>query len=156
MPAAALTLSMFVVLTQMHERHAYPALAFLAWGAAEETANRRSDVQDGRVEPARNISTWWIYGVLTLTMLYNIITILPFSDALGPSIVVQDVHSPRWVILKRISFVAAALNIVLLLWLIWNVSGLHRSGVYASSKEARTDIIGRLWKRRLVSREEVR
>jgi Gpi18-like mannosyltransferase len=118
--AAMLTLSMFLVLTQMHERHAYPALAFLAWGAAEYTLQHKGGETGGHVLRGGHVTVWWIYGLLTLTILFNVVTIVPFSSALMTSLVVEDVDSVQWVILKGMSLVVAAINIAILLWLFWS------------------------------------
>lgn len=120
MTAAMLTLSLFLVMTQMHERHAYPTLAFLAWGAAERMAEQGNDETDRRVIHGSHVHIWWIYGLLTLTSLFNMITIVPFGDLLNTSLVVEEVNSSRWVILKGISLVVAGVNIALLVWLLWS------------------------------------
>lgn len=135
LPAAALALSMFLVLTQMHERHAFPVLAFLAWAAAEQMVKRQSAVTDSTsaitdttMEHAiadRGINIWWIYGILTLTISFNLVTILPFSPVLGTSIVVQDAGSIWWVGLKGLSLLAAGVNVAVLGWLLWAISSIR-------------------------------
>ncbi len=118
-PAAALSLGMFLVLTEMHERHAFPALAFLTWAGAEELARRRpANAPAGVTGWGRSRAIVGMYGVLTLTVLFNLITIVPFSPLLGTSLAADEPASPRWVLLKSLSFVVALLNIGLLFGLI--------------------------------------
>jgi Gpi18-like mannosyltransferase len=114
LPAAILNLAMFVLLTQMHERHVFAALAFLLMAAAQYTG-------DGTVAPVWRRGLWWAYGLLSATFLFNLLTISPFTSLLGGNLVADLLagdESTRVLALRWVSVAAALLNIGLLAWLV--------------------------------------
>jgi len=133
LPAATLALGMFLLLTQMHERHVFPALAFLAWGAAEWMEAQRGTI-DSRPVLHGSLNIPWIYGLLTLTTMFNLVTIVPFSNALSTSILLED-NSVRWMILKGTSYVVAGLNVAILVWLVWGARQRLRPGPVKRKEE---------------------
>lgn len=93
LPAAALSLGLFMLPTQIHERFMFPVLALLA--VASATAPR----------------LWLAYGVLSATFFFNLITVAPFTDLLGTNLVAADASSINIVILKFLSILTAAINV---------------------------------------------
>lgn len=102
--AATLALGAFMLLTQVHERYLFPTLALLALASISQPR------------------LWFMYGLLTLTFLYNLITIAPFTPLLGSNLIAwQDPASivPPWAaLLQGLSLGAAGLNILALAWLV--------------------------------------
>ncbi|MBI3732987.1 MAG: hypothetical protein HY259_05955, partial [Chloroflexi bacterium] len=113
MAAAVLSLGMFMLLTQMHERYLFPVIPLLLLSAVEQDAE--SDAAWGAQKP------WpiaWVYLVLSLTFFFNLISTASFVPSLWISIVVPQPLSPLVVVLKALSFVAAIVNVLVFGWLV--------------------------------------
>lgn len=97
--AAALALGMFMLLTQIHERYLFPALALvaLAW------------IMVPRL--------WLLYLILTVTCFFNLITIAPFTDLLGTNLVAAEPTTITVMLLKRLAVLVAAVNVGALVWI---------------------------------------
>lgn len=116
-PAALLNLGMFVLLTQGHERYMLSTLPFVLLAAAG---------WDGRPEGSLaprpiglgNPGLWWAYGALSLTFLFNLVTIASFAPTLWINLVVPQPATLLVRVLKGLSLVAAAANTVALAWLL--------------------------------------
>ncbi|MEO5953887.1 MAG: hypothetical protein ABIQ44_15600, partial [Chloroflexia bacterium] len=68
LPSAILSLGMFMLMTDIHERHAYPAIAFLLYYAAERTVNRSTQ----SAQPTRDPRAAWVaYALVTTTIFFN-------------------------------------------------------------------------------------
>jgi Gpi18-like mannosyltransferase len=114
LPAAALSLGLFVLMTQMHERHLFPALVFLLLAAAQYTG-------DGTLSPIWRRAMWWAYGLLSLSFLFNLLTIAPFTMALGGNLVANILagdSSEITAVLRWLSVVAALINVGMLAGLV--------------------------------------
>ena len=111
--AGALTLGMFMLLTQMHERHMLPALPFVLLAAAGYS-HRRLDVHRRSVALLLSPPGWWDYAVLSLTFFFNVVTIASFAPAFVTNLVAADAVSTRVQLLKGAALVAAALNTIVL------------------------------------------
>ncbi len=111
-PAALLSAGLFMLLTDVHERYLFPALAFLLLGAVGWDGHPR--------DPAsKRPGLWSAYSVLSLTFLFNLVTIAPFTPALGTNLVaIQPPYSARDLVLKALSLLAAAANTLVLAWLV--------------------------------------
>jgi hypothetical protein len=95
--AACLALGLFVVATRMHERHGFAVLPLLLLAAADERGSAR---------------TWLLgaYAVVSATFAFNLVTIAPFTDALGINLIVAP-ESPRTAFLRAIALLASAVNV---------------------------------------------
>jgi len=97
--AALLCLGLYMLPTQIHERYMFPALPFLALACAARPR------------------LWIAYAVLSATFFFNLITVAPFTSALGINLIAVEVASTKVLILKMLSLAAAALNLAVLCWL---------------------------------------
>jgi len=96
-----------MLMTQMHERHLFPALAFaLLWAASTTPAAR----------PAW--SAWLVYSLLSLTFLVNVVSIAPFTPALSTNLVFVQGDPGSLALLQDLFLLAAAANLVVLVWLV--------------------------------------
>jgi hypothetical protein len=109
--AAALSLGMFMLLTHVAERYMFPALAFLLLAAAERTA------QPGAASEEDRSRLWWAFAILSLTFLFNVVTVAPFTPALGINLIAAPLDMAH-LTLKRLSFISAGVNLVVLAWLL--------------------------------------
>jgi Gpi18-like mannosyltransferase len=96
---AILSLGLFVLFIDIHERYLFPAIALSLLAA----------VNDPRLR--------LVYGLLSLTFLFNLITIAPFTSALGSNLVAAPIDSPLVLALKILSLGMAALNVLILITL---------------------------------------
>ncbi|MCA1553733.1 MAG: hypothetical protein LC737_05080, partial [Chloroflexi bacterium] len=103
LPAALLSFGLFMLLTQIHERFMFPVLALLALASA--TTPR----------------LWIVYGVLSATFFFNLVTIAPFTDLLGINLVAAEVLSFKVALLKFLSVLTAAVNMCALLALTYTL-----------------------------------
>ncbi|MFL5732825.1 MAG: hypothetical protein ACJ78Q_06455, partial [Chloroflexia bacterium] len=132
LPAAVLSLGFFMFMPQVHERHLFPALAFtLLWagagGSAYHVLRRGGRVAGSSIQGlqarntqyvVRNTGRWLIYGVLSLTYLFNLVTVAPFTPALGTNLVAAPAADAPRLLLQDLSLFAAALNLAILAWLV--------------------------------------
>jgi dolichyl-phosphate-mannose-protein mannosyltransferase len=95
--AACLALGLFVLSVQMHERYMFPALALLLLACADA---------QGRLVPA-------CFAALSLTFLYNLVTIATFAPWLGINLIVAP-GSPRTSLLRALALGAAFVNVLVL------------------------------------------
>ena len=102
--SAVISLGVFLFFVNMHERYALPAVVALVVAAATGSP------------------VWNPYAMLSTTFFFNLVTIAPFSSALGANLVAVADASARGVVLRAGSLAAAAINVALLLWL-WRVLG---------------------------------
>ncbi|HEV8486368.1 MAG TPA: hypothetical protein VGV87_22680 [Blastocatellia bacterium] len=117
-PAATLSLGMFMLLTQMHERYMYATLPFILLGAAGQTTLLRAMPSSSQASCSERNRLWLVYGALSLTFLFNLITIAPFTQALGTNLVAASEDSVFVVIMKVLSVLVAAINLIILIWLV--------------------------------------
>jgi hypothetical protein len=111
LPAAILSLGLFMLLTQAHERYLFPVLAFVLLAAGL-----------GAVE-GRTPGYWWEYGVLSLGFLFNLVTIAPFTPSLVTNLITVDATSPKLVVLKIAALVVAVAGLVVLASLLAKMLG---------------------------------
>jgi hypothetical protein len=105
-PAALFSMASFMLLPHMRERYLLPALFFVLSGAA------------GEEEPRLRPKLWCIYGLLTATLLFNLVTISSFAPTLWLNLVVQQPpYAPHIAALKGLSLLAAAVNVGVMVWL---------------------------------------
>ena len=97
--AAALSLGVFMLLSEVHERYMFPALAFLLMAS----------VQSKRM--------WLAYGVLSATFLFNLVTVSPFTSLLGTNLVATEPATFEDRVLKVLALLCAAVNLGALVWL---------------------------------------
>ncbi|HLF28103.1 MAG TPA: hypothetical protein VJG32_17365 [Anaerolineae bacterium] len=109
LPAALLCISLFMLLTEVHERHLFPALALLLL-----TVARQPDLN----ALLERRSLWRAYGLLSLTFLFNLVTVAPFTPLLGTNLIAAPIDSPGVLMLKALSVLVAAVNLILFAWLI--------------------------------------
>lgn len=115
LPSALTAMSLFMLLTNVHERYLFPTLAFLLLAASG------SPEFDAII---RRRTVLWVYGLLSATFLFNLITIAPFTPLLGTNLVAASVDSTRTLILKGVSLLAAALNTGVSVWLMVKCAAL--------------------------------
>jgi hypothetical protein len=90
----------------MRERYLLPALFVVLSGAA------------GEEEPRLRPKLWCIYGLLTATLLFNLVTISSFAPTLWLNLIVQhSPYAPHIAALKGLSLLAAAINVTVMVWL---------------------------------------
>lgn len=112
--AAALALGMFTLLTQMHERHMFPALPFLLLAAASHPL-RPKGARRGLSALWRPEIGWWDYGILSFTFFFNLVTIASFMPSVVTNLIAaEDAVSLRLQVFRAVSLVVAALNLVVL------------------------------------------
>ncbi|MCI0394223.1 MAG: hypothetical protein L0332_11825 [Chloroflexi bacterium] len=104
---ALLALGMFLLLSGVRERYLLPVLPFLLLAAA------------GWERPAAGGRRYgWAYVALSLTFFFNLATVASFAPALWTNLVVWQPPYPTLIaILKVFSFLAAAIHVVVLAWL---------------------------------------
>jgi len=137
--AAVLSLGLFMLLTQMHERYMFPVLAFLLLAAGSQVCPSLDGVEirfpgvpgfPGRWF-TRKTGLWWAYGVLSLTFLYNLVTIASPVPALWTNLVAPQPDSSLVLALRGIAVLVAAANtatlVGLIAWLAGRVAPLGRS-----------------------------
>jgi Gpi18-like mannosyltransferase len=117
LPASVMALSLFLVLTDIHERHSYPVIPFLLWAASQMWKVGASGTS-AKTSRIYSYGLWWAYAVITLTSFFNIISIFPFTTMFGTSILATDPGSLHGKILKSLSFATALINILLFVWLL--------------------------------------
>jgi Gpi18-like mannosyltransferase len=120
--AATLTLGLFMLATHMRERYMFPALALLLLGAAERAGGPRPTAG------AASSALWWAFGALSLTFLFNLVTIAPFTPALGTNLVAAPADALITVTLKRLALIAAGINLTVLIWLVADLAMLGDNG----------------------------
>jgi Gpi18-like mannosyltransferase len=104
--AAVLCLGLFMLLTDIHERYLFPTLALLLLAAM--LAERAEGL--GR-----------LFVGLSLTFLFNLITIAPFTPLLGSNLIAASIDSPLILMLKILALCAAVINLYILMVLIWRL-----------------------------------
>lgn len=112
-PAAVLSLGIFTLSTQMHERHMFPALPFVLLAAAR-CIDRSSAGPDRIGTWSQTSAPWWDYGLLSATFFFNLYTIAPVAPALYGNLVAATADTPLLKTLKVLSLVAAGLNTIVL------------------------------------------
>ena len=132
--AAALCLGQFVLAPHIRERYLLPVPALLLLAAADAGAW-------GIDGPARR-GLWWAYGVISLTLAFNVLTIAPFSSALGGNLVVSQSPSAYVATLKVLSLVAAAANTAILGWLVLLTARRSRDATLEAQPEGRRHASG--------------
>jgi Gpi18-like mannosyltransferase len=122
--AAALGIGMFALMTEMHERHLFPALAFLLLAAFAERGDSyllfTAKAAEGKVRdlPAKPLLS--AYCVLSFSYLANLVTIAPPGFLLFVSLLAPNPTADTWqlLLLKDTSFALALLNLGVLVWLV--------------------------------------
>jgi hypothetical protein len=61
---------------------------------------------------------WWAYGLISLTFLFNLVTIAPFTTALGPNLIVTPADTPFLAFRWEVALLVAALNLCILIALV--------------------------------------
>ncbi len=102
--AAALSLGLFVLPTQIHERYMFSTLALLL------------------VAMGLDSRLWIAFAILSATFFFNLITIAPFTPRLGINLVAVEPTTIKIIVLKIFSLIAAALNLIILLWMTGNLA----------------------------------
>ena len=128
--AATLSLGMFMLLTQMRERYLVPVVALLLLVAAQQTARRTRGARG-------HLGTWWDYGLISLSLLFNVVTIGSFAPSLFTNVVAAEPESARILVLKGISLVVAAANLVVLARLTAKIAGIQKFGAIEHTGEWR-------------------
>lgn len=96
--AALLSLAVYLFLTEAHERFLFPALGFLLLAAADRAGSSRR--------------LWYAYALLSLTFLFNLISVASFAPELWTNIIaVQPPYSGLIATLKTLALGAAATNL---------------------------------------------
>lgn len=114
-PAAVLSMGLFMLLTEIHERYMFPVLAFLLMSTAEHQFTGLEAISWRR-------HLRWVYGVLSLTFLFNLVTIAVPTPILGTSLVtIQPPYTVGESVLKGLALLAAVVNMLALAWLILNL-----------------------------------
>jgi hypothetical protein len=112
--AAVLSLAMYVLLAQVRERYLFPVPALLLLAAAQHTP-----APAARTRPRlRMPGLWWAYGLLSLTFLFNLLTIAPFTTALGQNLIVTPAGTPFLVFRQAVALLVAAVHLGILLALV--------------------------------------
>ncbi|HEX9899523.1 MAG TPA: glycosyltransferase 87 family protein [Candidatus Methylomirabilis sp.] len=126
-PAALLSLGFFLFATEIHERYLLPALAFLLMGAARGEGNPPGR-SPGRPLAAQGLGPWNLelvlaYMVVTGTLMYNLVTIAPFTRALGSNLVYElSVDSGLRVrAMNAAALLAGVFNVLVASWLAWTI-----------------------------------
>jgi Gpi18-like mannosyltransferase len=104
LPIAAVFLSLaaFLFLTDMRERYLFPVLPLLLWSANQQ---RR---------------LLWLYLILTITWLFNLVTIASFAPEFWTNLVAWERPYPTHIaILKGIASVVSAIHLLIFGWLSW-------------------------------------
>lgn len=108
-PAALLSLGFFLLMPEVHERYLFPALAFALLAATAQAP----------------LSREWgcVYVLLSLTCLFNLITVAPFTPALGTNLIAAPVDSPKVLALRGLALLAATMNTLILAWIAIRLAG---------------------------------
>jgi dolichyl-phosphate-mannose-protein mannosyltransferase len=110
LPAAILNMSLYMFVTEVHERYLFPALVFVLLA----TALWDAPAPGGRVPRV----LWLAYALLTLTFLFNLSAIISFAPALWTNVVAaQPPYSPLMSILKSLAVLDAVANTLILVML---------------------------------------
>ena len=113
LPAALLGLGLFMLLTEIHERYLFPVLPFLLLAAI------RGEGQAGR---GWNRGLVLVYGLLSLTFLFNLVTIAPPPGTLGINLVEAGAETGFLAALKGLALVTAGVHLGVMLWLVWLIA----------------------------------
>lgn len=98
--AVVLTLITFLFLTDIRERYLFPVLPLLLWGAGRERRHL------------------WFYLLLTVTWLFNLVTIASFAPELWTNLVAWQRPYPTSIaVLKTIAWIVSAVHLVIYLGL---------------------------------------
>jgi hypothetical protein len=119
--AAAACFSFFLLATEVHERYLFPTIGLVLMAAAEKSR------------------LWWMYSLLSLTFLFNLVTIMPFTPLLGTNLVAPQTITPTVSALKAIALAASALNLAAFGWLVyelWTVPNRVQRLISTSSTHA--------------------
>lgn len=106
LPAILLSMAPYMLLPGMHERYLLPALplvllAAAGWGG-EQTHHR----------------LWWVYGLLTLTFYFNLVTVASFAPQWWTNIAAQHPPYPLFIaILKGGALMVSAVHVLIFGWL---------------------------------------
>ncbi len=104
--AAVFCLGLFLLLTDVHERYWFPTLALMLLAA----------VLDEDVDRLGRLFMW-----LSLTFLFNLVTISPFTALFGTNLIVESIDSPLILALKILSPAAVLINMLILVLLIFRL-----------------------------------
>jgi Gpi18-like mannosyltransferase len=117
--AAVLCLAMYVLLAQVRERYLFPVPALLLLAAAQRAPSPAAATREGgRGRRRRMPGLWWAYGLISLTFLFNLVTIAPFTTALGPNLIVTPADTPFLAFRWEVALLVAALNLCILIALV--------------------------------------
>jgi len=130
--AAALGIGMFALMTEMHERHLFPALAFLLLAAFVERGDsyllctaKAAKATEGEVRDLPRKPVLWAYSLLSLSYLVNLVIIAPPGFLPFVSLLAPNADTLQVLLLRSTSFALALLNLGLLVWLV--LSGARNS-----------------------------
>lgn len=112
LPAAALILGLFLFLPYVRERYLFPVLAFLLLAVATRPR------------------LWGAYALLSATGLFNLLTV---ASPFGFNLIAATADTPPIVLLKGLSLLAAAINLGVLGWLLWELRQNREVGVSSSA-----------------------
>ena len=117
--AAVLCLAMYVLLAQVRERYLFPVPALLLLAAAQRAPRpARAATEAARSPRFRMPGLWWAYGLLSLTFLFNLVTIAPFTTALGQNLIVTPADTPFLVFRQQVALLVAAIHLCILIALL--------------------------------------
>ena len=71
---------------------------------------------------------WWAYGLLSLTFLFNLVTIAPFTTALGPNLIVTPADTPFLMFRQQVALLVAAINLGILIALVVDLRATQHAG----------------------------
>jgi hypothetical protein len=116
--AAVLCLAMYVLLAQVRERYLFPVPALLLLAAADRPPAPERAATAGTRPRLRMPGLWWAYGLLSLTFLFNLITIAPFTTALGENPIVTPAGTPFLAFRQAVALLVAAVHVGILMALV--------------------------------------
>ncbi len=110
LPAALLGMGLFMLLTEIHERYLFPVLVFLLLAAIRG---------EGQAARGWNRRLVLVYGLLSVTFLFNLVTIAPPPGTLGINLVEVGAETGFVAALKGLALVVAGVHLGVMLWLAW-------------------------------------
>ena len=125
---AVLCLAMYVLLAQVRERYLFPVPALLLLAAAQRAPGLEQPMRAGG--PSRRLrmpGLWWAYGLISLTFLFNLVTIAPFTTALGQNLIVTPADTPFLAFRRDVALLVAALNLAILIALVIDLARTHHA-----------------------------
>ncbi len=90
---AAAAMAFFLFAPEVHERYLFPALGLTLLAAATR------------------VRLGWVYALLAVTFLFNLVTIVPFTALLGSNLVAPQEVTAVIAALKVLALSTAALNV---------------------------------------------